>query len=200
MQIRDLGEEAIDEILAEAVDGMGRRTGKAWRLSIENEHGDLAISCEGKLVTVANVQPYVEKPTSDGPAAPYAIRYRSALRRLVLDATQAVSPVPGAANIPAALGMAFSAIQALDAAEKRQEREILPVVRHDLYRILDHLTGCDHSGCSGNPSVADYGRVGDVTGRIVFDPMGDPTPPKGILIREVTTHADGTTRVRTGRA
>ncbi|GJE51474.1 hypothetical protein GOFOIKOB_4533 [Methylobacterium tardum] len=29
MQIRDLGAEAIDEILAEAVEGMGRRTGKA---------------------------------------------------------------------------------------------------------------------------------------------------------------------------
>lgn len=29
MQIRDLGDEAIDEILAEAIDGMDRRTGKA---------------------------------------------------------------------------------------------------------------------------------------------------------------------------
>lgn len=193
MQIRDLGEEAIDEILAEAVDGMGRRTGKAWRLSIENEHGDLAISCEGKLVTVANVHPHVAKPAGDDPVAPYAIRFRSTLRRQVLEATQAVSPVPGAANIPAALARTFSAIAALDALKEKVGTNAVFPLGHDLYRILDHLTGNDHSGCSSAPSVADYGRVVDLG-------PGDPPKHKGPLCIETTTRADGTTRVRYGRA
>jgi len=158
MQIRDLGDEAIDEILAEAIDGMDRRTGKAWRLELNGEHGDLVMSCLGKHVTAANVRPYLA-PQDD--RVPEAIRFRSALRRLVLEATQAVTPVPGAADIPSALARTFSAIAALDALKaKVGANEAFPL-GHDLHRILDHLTGNDHSGCSSAPSVADYGRVED---------------------------------------
>ncbi|GJE51475.1 hypothetical protein GOFOIKOB_4534 [Methylobacterium tardum] len=101
--------------------------------------------------------------------------------------------MPGAANVPAALGRAFEAIRMLDAAHERKDLSFLPVVRHDLYRILDELTGCDHSGCTSKPSVADYGRVVDLEVR-------DPPKRSGPLCIETTTHADGSTRVRTGRA
>ncbi|GJD42246.1 hypothetical protein AFCDBAGC_0081 [Methylobacterium cerastii] len=159
MQIKDLGDEAIREILAEALDGMNRRTGKAWMLSLDYEHGDLRLLCDHKHVTTANVRPHMVPLRDDEPRVPDAIRFRSALRRLVLQATQAVTPVPGAADIPAALARTFSAIAALDALkEKVGPNEVFPL-GHDLYRILDHLTGNDHSGCSSAPSVADYGRV-----------------------------------------
>ncbi|KQO58072.1 hypothetical protein ASF24_15645 [Methylobacterium sp. Leaf86] len=158
MQIKDLGSEAIDEILAEAVDGMGRRTGKPWGLELNGEHGDLGITCQGKHVTTANVRPYLASLPGDDLRLPEAIRLRSVLRRNILAATQAVTPVPGAADITAALIRTFSAIAALDALkEKVGANEVLPL-GHDLYRILDHLTGNDHSGCSSAPSVADYGR------------------------------------------
>lgn len=177
MQIRDLGAEAIDEILEEARDGMHRRTGKAWSLKLDGESGDLTIDCDWRRITTANVQPHLPKATVEDQAPPKAIRFRSALRRLVLDATQAVSPVPGAANIPAALGRAFEAIQALDAAVEQKDFTFLPVIRHNLYRILDELTGCDHSGCTSKPSVADYGRkLSDMPVRMVVHEETDEMP------------------------
>ncbi|KQU17554.1 hypothetical protein ASG63_08565 [Methylobacterium sp. Leaf94] len=184
MQIRDLGDEAIDEILAEAIDGMDRRTGKAWRLELNGEHGDLSMSCGGKHVTTANVRPHIA-PQDD--RVPEAIRFRSALRRLVLEATQAVTPVLGAADIPSALARTFSAIAALDALKaKVGANEAIPL-GHDLHRILDHLTGNDHSGCSTASSVSDFGRV------VELGAGETHTLTKGFLI----THADGSQRVRT---
>jgi len=188
MQIRDLGGEAIDEILAEAIDGMDRRTGQAWRLELNGEHGDLSMSRRGKHVTTANVRLHIA-PQDD--RVPEAIRFRSALRRLVLEATQAVTPVLGAADIPSALARTFSAIAALDALKaKVGANEALPL-GYDLHRILDHLTGNDHSGCSSAPSVSDFGRV------VELGSGETHTLPKGVLIKETTTNADGSQRVRT---
>lgn len=160
MQIKDLGEEAIREILAEAVDGMKRRTSKGWDLNLDGVTGDrhMRSGKDGRRYGTANVQPFMA-PLRDGePRVPEAIRFRSALRRRVLDATQAITPVPGAADIPAALARTFSAIATLD-FDRASGDPVNPGVVHDLHRILDHLTGNDHSGCSTAPSVSDYGRV-----------------------------------------
>lgn len=167
MQINDLGREAIDEILTEAHDGMKRRTGMAWDLVLNGETGDLDILRDGKHLTMANVRPpELLKPVEGERIGAQlsevgaALRYRSNLRRLILAATQAVSPVPGAADIPAALMRASAAIAVLNSMGEGSDlsARLIPGLRHDLYRILDHLTGNDHSGCSSAPSVADYGR------------------------------------------
>jgi hypothetical protein len=94
-------------------------------------------------------------------------------------------------RVPAALASIFSAVAAVEAATERKDLTFLPVIRHDLHRALDHLTGCDHSGLSGKPSVADYGRVVDLV------PGETHSLPKGMQVRAVTTHADGSQRVRT---
>lgn len=163
MQIRDLGEEAIRELLAEAADGMKRRTSKGWDLTLDGETGDLRMRSgkDNRLYGTANVQPHLLQPIEVEPigrAVPEAIRFRSALRRRILEATQAVTPVPGASDVPAALACTFSAIERLNDGERCGWSEN-PGLSHDLHRILDHLTGCDHSGCSGKPSVADFGRA-----------------------------------------
>ncbi len=197
MQIRDLGDEAIREILDEAQDGMRRRTGKGWDLTLDGETGDLRMRSgkDNRLYGTANVRPHLLQPVEGEPigrVVPEAIRFRSALRRRILEATQAVTPVPGASDVPAALACTFSAIERLNEGEQADWSEN-PGLRHDLYRILDHLTGNDHSGCSSKPSVADYGRVVDL------GPGDTHSLPKGFLVREVTTttHADGSQTVRT---
>ncbi len=62
MEIRDLGDEAIDEILAEAIDGMKRRTGRGWALELDGVHGDLKVLRDGKHMTTANVRPVFLRP------------------------------------------------------------------------------------------------------------------------------------------
>ncbi|SFM03108.1 hypothetical protein [Methylorubrum salsuginis] len=160
MQIRELGDEAIREILAEAVDGMKRRTGKAWGLDLDGEQDRLRVVLDGRTFLRTYVTVYLPDQVEGDVPVPEAIRFRSALRRNILDATQALTPVPDAADIPAALVQVFGAIQTLDAIDRQPGMIVsLPSVRHGLYRILDHLTGNDHSGCSGKPSVADFGRA-----------------------------------------
>lgn len=195
MRIRDLGEEAIGGILAEAADGMRRRTGKLWELELDGVTGDLRMMRDRKYAATANVQPDIPPQHERGKQLPEAIRFHTALRRRVLEATQAVTPVPGASDVPAALQSTFRAIEAIDDLERTRmsHSPFLAGLRHDLHRILDHLTGNDHSGCSSKPSVADYGRVVDLG-------PGDTQPlPKGFLVREVTTttHPDGSQTVRT---
>ncbi len=75
----------------------------------------------------------------------------------MLEATQVVTPVPGAADVPAALASTFRAIECLNDGERGGWSDN-PGLRHHLHRILDHLSGVDHSGCSGKPGAADYGR------------------------------------------
>lgn len=210
--IKDLGTEAIDELLAEASDGMRRWTGKRFTLELDLIHGDLKIHRDGKHVSTTNVRPpsflqYVrtEPGTALGEVpsdAALVMRFRSNLRRKLLEATQAITPVPGASDVPAALVRAFNAISALELVQKELGAEATKAlfgVGHDLWRIVDHLTGNDHSGCSGAPSVSDYGRGGrGGTAQDVFDKNRVfPPVPKGRPMMEVTTGADGVQRVRT---
>lgn len=148
---------------------MRRRTGRPWGLELDGEHGDLKILRDGKHLATANVRPPQFLQTIGGEPVGTTVsetvrvlRYRSNLRRLVLESTQALTPVPGAADVPAAIARTFSASEALQLVEKGSRGQGIPGLRHDLHRILDHLTGCDHSGCSGKPSVADFGRQEEV--------------------------------------
>ncbi len=77
---------------------------------------------------------------------------------------------------------ARDAIERLERIAQQVENSDIPGIRHDLYRILDHVTGKDHSGCSGQP------------------PSKWRPGCTAIQIEERTTNADGEVRIRTGGA
>ncbi|MBE7204680.1 MAG: hypothetical protein INR70_43735 [Parafilimonas terrae] len=80
----------------------------------------------------------------------------------------------------AAAQLAKYTIEALELVAVDVDSSEIPGIRHNLYRILDHVTGKDHSGCSGQPPSK--WRPGFTA----------------IQIEERTTNADGEVRIRTG--